>query len=71
MVPVVFQHQDHPSQMGPHSLLIYAAVGTRSGQRHMSLDKSIEQLVENGFVIQVLVDASQLSDGSDIAIKRR
>ena len=33
----------------------------------MSLDKRIEQLVENGLVIQVSVDVSQLSDGSGIA----
>ena len=34
----------------------------------MSLDGSIEQLVEKGFVIQVSVDVNQLSDGSGIAL---
>ena len=33
----------------------------------MSLDGRIEQLVENGLVIQVSVDVNQLSDGSGIA----
>ena len=33
----------------------------------MSLDGRIEQLVEEGLVIQVSVDVNQLSDGSCIA----
>ena len=33
----------------------------------MSLDGRIEQLVENGLVIQVSVGVNQLSDGSGIA----
>ena len=33
----------------------------------MSLGGSIEQLVENGLVIQVSVDVNQPSDGSSIA----
>ena len=65
MMLVVCQHQDHPSQTGLHLLLLCAAVGTRSGQRDMSLDGSSGQLVENG------VDVNQLSDGSGIALKRR
>ena len=37
----------------------------------MPLDGSIEQLVENGFLIQDSVGVSQLSDGSGISLKRR
>ena len=67
MLLVVCQHQDHPSQTELHLLLLYAAAGTRSGQRHMSLDGRIEQLVENGLVIHMSVDVSQLGDGLGIA----
>ena len=35
--------------------------------KDMSLDGSIEQLVENGLVIQLSVDVNQLSDGLGIA----
>ena len=36
MLLVVCQYQDHPSQAGLHLILIYAAVGTRSSQRHVT-----------------------------------
>ena len=69
---VVCQHQDHSSQTGLHLLLIYPAVGTRSGQAHnMSLDGSIEQLAEKCFVIQASVGVNERSDGSGKTLKRR
>ena len=49
------------------TVFVVAICSSRYKRHNMSLDGRIEQLVENGLVIQVSVEVKQLSEGPGIA----